>query len=188
MLPPRRRVPVGAAALLVLAAAILLAADGAHAARGYKKIGGGISQQAWRFLASHNAARRAVGVRALAWDGGLERCARDYARARARAGCALVHSHGRYGENLFRGSGVGGGGGWTPEAVVAAWVVKERAMYDARYNACRGPRSACGHYTQIVWRGSKKVGCATATCAGGRGTFAVCMYDPPGNYAGVRPY
>jgi len=176
---PRRRVPAGAAILFV-AVVVLLVADGADAwGYGYRQ-----SSQASRFLAPHNAARRAVRVRPLAWDAGLERHARRYAETRARAGCALEHSHGPYGENLFRGSG----GGWTPEAVVAAWVVKERAMYNRASNSCSGRRGACGHYTQIVWRSTTKLGCATATCAGGRGTFAVCVYNPPGNYVGMRPY
>jgi hypothetical protein len=44
----------------------------------------------------------------------------------------------------------------------------------------------CGHYTQIVWRNTKSVGCAVAR---GKGVEVwVCNYDPPGNYAGQRPY
>jgi pathogenesis-related protein 1 len=44
----------------------------------------------------------------------------------------------------------------------------------------------CGHYTQIVWRNTKAVGCAV----GGKGAREVwvCDYDPPGNYVGQRPY
>ncbi|KAM0899056.1 hypothetical protein ACQ4PT_021543 [Festuca glaucescens] len=149
MPPPRGRVPVGAATLLVAAVALLLFANGADAL-GYRK-----SSQASRYLAPHNVARRAVGVPPLAWSAALER---------------------------------NGSGRWTPETVVAAWVVKERAMYDHGSNTCRGGRGACGHYTQIVWRGTTKVGCAMASCAGGKGTIAVCKYNPPGNYVGMKPY
>ncbi|XP_003572884.1 pathogenesis-related protein PR-1 [Brachypodium distachyon] len=176
---PRRRV------LLVLAAvsAVLLSVfDGADAGQRSSS-----SSMASQFLAAHNEARRAVRVAPLAWDESLAAYARRYAEERARTGCALVHSHGGpYAQNLFRGSG--GPGGWRPEQVVAAWVVPEKAMYDARSNTCRGARGACGHYTQVVWRGTKAVGCAMAACAGGRGTYAVCAYNPPGNYVGVRPY
>ncbi|TKW41957.1 hypothetical protein SEVIR_1G351700v4 [Setaria viridis] len=182
-MPPRRLPSVAAAttAVLLLVAIVLQAGATAAdaAARGKRK-----SLES-AFLDPHNAARRAVGLRPLKWDERLAGYARRYAAARS-GNCALEHSHGPYGENLFRGSG---GAGWTPAAVVGAWV-RERALYDARANACRGGggRGACGHYTQIVWRATTAVGCAIVPCGGGRATFAVCSYNPPGNYVDVRPY
>ncbi len=44
----------------------------------------------------------------------------------------------------------------------------------------------CGHYTQIVWRGTTTLGCAVA-----RSSFRevwVCEYSPAGNIVGQRPY
>lgn len=180
---PRRRFPLAGtvtAAVLLLAVVVVLASATAPADAKTTSL-------ASSFLEPHNAARRAVGVPALRWDERLAAYARWYAAARA-GDCRLQHSHGRddYGENLFRGSG---GAGWTPAAVVGAWV-QERALYDRSTNSCRGGGGACGHYTQVVWRGTKAVGCAMAPCAraGARFTFAVCSYSPPGNYVGMRPY
>lgn len=44
-----------------------------------------------------------------------------------------------------------------------------------------------GHYTQIIWRDTKEVGCGYADR---QGTFdvLVCQYNPPGNYPGQKVY
>ena len=36
-------------------------------------------------------------------------------------------------------------------------------------------------FTQLIWKGSKKIGIGTANSADGNRTFVVALYDPPGN-------
>jgi hypothetical protein len=134
----------------------------------------------YQFLAQQNAARASMGLPLLVWDERVASYARWYAQSR-RGDCALVHSSGPYGENLFWGSGTG----WAPAQAVGAWL-SERPRYDYLSNSCYG--GMCGHYTQIMWRSTRRVGCAEVTCYNGRGTFITCNYDPPGNYVGLRPY
>jgi pathogenesis-related protein 1 len=50
------------------------------------------------------------------------------------------------------------------------------------------------HFTQVVWRATKEVGCAMANCEAPApdGTnsvwkFFVCRYSPPGNINGTNP-
>lgn len=41
-------------------------------------------------------------------------------------------------------------------------------------------------FTQLVWKGTKQMGCGFAACSGM--DFVVCQYDPPGNLAGATQY
>ncbi|XP_057496638.1 LOW QUALITY PROTEIN: pathogenesis-related protein PRMS-like [Actinidia eriantha] len=110
----------------------------------------------------------------------LAQYAARYAAQRAYD-CDLVHSGGPYGENRFWGSG----NEWTPTDVVKLWV-KEHTYYNCITNKCK-PEKMCGHYTQIVWRSSLRLGCARVQCDNGD-IFAICSYDPPGNYIGEHPF
>ncbi len=54
----------------------------------------------------------------------------------------------------------------------------------------------CGHYTQIVWRSTQKLGCGIKVCTKNSPfgasfptwTYVVCNYQPPGNIIGQKPY
>jgi pathogenesis-related protein 1 len=84
------------------------------------------------------------------------------------------------GENIF-----GSGGQASAQQAVALWVA-EQANYDYATNSCTG---VCGHYTQVVWRGTRELGCAIGNCPGLTfGNSIVCNYGPGGNVGGQRPY
>ncbi|KAK9097094.1 hypothetical protein Sjap_022591 [Stephania japonica] len=123
-----------------------------------------------------NAARAQVGVGPLVWDETVAATARNYANQRA-GDCSLVHSGNRnYGENLAMSTG-----SLSPAEAVKLWT-DERQHYDYSSNSCVG---VCGHYTQVVWASSVRLGCASVTCSSG-GTFVICNYYPPGNFIGQR--
>lgn len=106
--------------------------------------------------------------------------AKEYVQQR-RSDCALVHSTGDYGENLFWGEGKQ----WTIADAVNAWS-DEKSGYDYNKNACVVKKD-CRHYTQMVWRESKSVGCVRIAC-NSKDTYIVCEYDPHGNVAGEKPF
>ncbi|XP_042511018.1 pathogenesis-related protein 1C-like [Macadamia integrifolia] len=132
------------------------------------------------YLAAHNAARSEVGVGSMTWNDTVAAYAQNYANQRSGDCQNLVHSGGPYGENLAWSSG-----DMSATDAVNMWVA-EKAYYDYNSNSCASGE-VCGHYTQVVWRNSVRLGCARIQCSSG-GTFITCNYDPPGNYVGERPY
>ncbi|MQL77595.1 hypothetical protein Taro_010008 [Colocasia esculenta] len=132
------------------------------------------------YLSAHNVARAQVGVGPMVWDNAIAAYAQNYA-SRLSGDCRMVHSGGPYGENLFWG----GGDMFTAGDAVRLWV-SEKQYYDYNSNSCAIGR-VCGHYTQVVWRNSVRLGCARVRCNNG-GVIISCNYSPPGNYVGQRPY
>lgn len=135
----------------------------------------------------HNDARAAVGVSSLTWSVDLAESAESWAEVLQGRGCELEHSNNeQFGENLYYAKK--SNGQVTVAEVVAAFT-NEKAEYDPVTNTCTAG-AECGHYTQVVWEDTTKIGCARAVCGGVgmREEVWVCEYGPRGNIRGERPY
>ncbi|WP_417909204.1 CAP domain-containing protein [Candidatus Electronema sp. PJ] len=141
-------------------------------------------------LSAHNRWRAEVGVPDLVWSESLAQAAQIWAEHLSNNGCcAMYHSGGGYGENIYKVSAVVWSNGRreiqtrTPLQIVDGWA-SEAKNYDYENNTCNG---ICGHYTQIIWRDSTELGCAVAICPD-KAQMWVCNYAPVGNIEGQRPY
>ncbi|XP_026055576.1 peptidase inhibitor 16-like [Carassius auratus] len=122
----------------------------------------------------------------VVWDETLRLVAEAYASK-----CIWKHNPQleelRMGENLFVGTGP-----FNATKALLNWF-KERVDYDFENNSCP-EHKMCGHYTQMVWADSSRIGCATHFCDTLEGlsfkkaTLLVCDYFPAGNYNGKKPY
>ncbi len=125
-------------------------------------------------LRAHNVRRAKHCAQALRWSNELARTAQGWADKLARGRCALEHSDTPFGENLAAGTS----GAFSPEDIVQMWF-REREQY----RFARGSFSLkTGHFTQLVWRSTRMIGCGMSECKGM--DVWVCHYDPPGNVEG----
>ncbi|KAJ1032697.1 hypothetical protein NDA16_000719 [Ustilago loliicola] len=138
------------------------------------------SSFAQTILKLHNEARAKHSASPLVWDSTIASAAESWA-----SGCKWAHTpNNPYGQNIAAGTAPQFGA--TDSATM--WYDEIKL-----YNFASGAYSdATGHFTQMVWKGSKKLGCAIKECSasqlglGSSGTakYVVCNYDPPGNYLG----
>lgn len=140
-----------------------------------------------RILLTHNQARAEVGVPPLRWSEPLAASARtwaDHLAATGRFEHAPESPDLPEGENLWAGSR----GRFAPEAMAAAWIAEKQHFQPGLFpqNSKTGRVEDVGHYTQLVWRSTRQVGCAIAT--GEREDILVCRYSDAGNYRGERPF
>jgi pathogenesis-related protein 1 len=150
--------------------------------------------QAW--LDAHNAVRQNAQpappspLPALTWSTAAASVAQAWAD-----NCSYGHNanRGTRGENVAANAPPGAVL-TNPSSVVNAWA-SEVADYNYASNTCASGKD-CGHYTQIVWRDTTRVGCAHRTCSTNspfgsqypNWDFWVCDYEPPGNFIGQKPY
>ena len=154
--------------------------------------------------AAHNLARQQEmqdpPLPDLTWSEEIAEFSQQWADELATQCGTLMHrDQQRYGENLATQGTTAASGFYPPEEAVENWV-SEKACWD--YGTIRGTETCdqactdalhstgCGHYTQVIWRDTRQVGCGYSTCQAGAFNYEiwVCNYDPPGNYIGEAPY
>jgi len=142
---------------------------------------------AMQILEEHNQARDDVDVPRLEWSQELAQQAQEWAvhlAGERRMYHSTREQRNDTGENLWAGSA----GYYGADAMIAAFV-DERQYY--RHEtfpnvSTTGRWSDVGHYTQIVWRETREVGCAVAR--NDEFDFLVCRYWPSGNIIGQPVY
>lgn len=128
---------------------------------------------------AHNAYRLPLKLPPLKWSDKLAAAAQKWADQLVKERKFYHEPNPRSGENLFE---LKGRGTATPDDVVHDWA-SESLDYNYATNQCK---SVCGHYTQMVWRSTREVGCAVAH--GHDVEIWVCRYSPQGNVVGQKPY
>lgn len=129
-------------------------------------------------IQAHNAVRDRLNLPPLVWSDKVAAVAQQWALTLLERNQFAHRPKSIYGENLFEVDGAR----FSPGQVVNQWASESR-NYDYASNRCKG---TCGHYTQIVWRGTQELGCGVASNA--KREIWVCDYSPPGNVTGRRPF
>ena len=153
--------------------------DGNHNQNNGNPTGNNVSIQ--QVVDAHNVYRKALGIPPLSWSNELADYARDWGTNLVKRDCAFEHRpNNKYGENIFSGWGKQ----WTMLDAVDSWG-DEKKNFDHNSKTCTG--GVCGHYTQMIWKKTTRVGCALVTCGNGS-VIVVCNYAPAGNMGGEDPY
>lgn len=131
-----------------------------------------LAQQEWR--STHNAAREEVGLAPLAWAVSLA--------VREAFHHATDLQDSQQGENLWRGTH----SRFAPRDMIGTWVAEQRYFRPGNFPevSSTGQWAHVGHYTQIIWPSTQKVGCALASNS--RDEVLLCRYSPAGNVMGHR--
>ncbi|XP_033753780.1 GLIPR1-like protein 1 [Pecten maximus] len=163
------------------------------------------AQKQAEFLEAHNYFRAKEGAKdmqAMTWSRAIKKTAATWAQE-----CLWDHSPSSdrkitwggkqvsVGENLFWSSAKT----LNVTKVVNIWY-DEKDDYNFKEGSCaRG--EVCGHYTQVVWSTSNKLGCAAVSCQPlyklkddkrvkltSLAWLVVCQYAPGGNIKDKKPY
>jgi pathogenesis-related protein 1 len=161
-------------------------------------------------VAFHDAARLEVGVGPVEWSPDVAAFAQQWADHIAATGkfehrpyASLPAAEGApqppasdsgtelpkqiYGENLA----ISNAPNYTPTDGARGWYAEKKDYEPGTSIPKDFSMFKAGHYTQLVWSKTKKIGAGKAVVQTGDfagWTVIVCNYDPPGNWEGVAPF
>jgi hypothetical protein len=150
---------------------------------------GRLSSLDQRLLAAHNRERTDAGLPAMRWNPALAQDAAQWGEELAAID-DIEHSPDNpeddepQGENLWLGTS----GYFTPEQMVGMWVEEKRHFVPRPIplSSRTGNFADVGHYTQVMWRDTRQVGCALAK--GQENEILVCRYSAAGNVEGEQAF
>lgn len=133
-------------------------------------------------LSAHNSERARHALAPLHWNDGLAEEAHRRAARLARAGYLEHSAESELGENLWMGTA----GAYSLHEMMGDFLSERAQFRPGRFPhvARGGDWSSVGHYTQLIWPGTREVGCAIARARGN--DVLVCLYSPAGNIIGAR--
>ncbi len=136
-------------------------------------------------LIAHNKWRSWVGVADLEWSEDLAKKAMALVDG---SSCEWTINSEGLGQNF-----ISSGTSATQEDLVDSWA-RGFQYYIYDLDSCTfpllggHPDDFCNSYKQVVWGNSTFLGCASASCLDVGRSVWVCLYDPPGNIPGEKPY
>ncbi len=139
-----------------------------------------------QLLLYHNIERKSLGKQPLAWSNKLASEAKlwaDHLATIERLEHASNDERKGAGENLWMGSA----GMYSAGDMVGAFI-SEKPLYRPGVFpdvSSTGRWRDVGHYTQVIWSGTKELGCAISRSA--NNDVLVCRYWPAGNTYGQNP-
>lgn len=140
-----------------------------------------------RLLAAHNAERQRLGIKPLVWSAKLAEHAKKWSQSLAVSDM-MEHSvsaaDGSEGENLWFGTK----DDYSPDEMVGFFVDEGKMFKRGVFPevSTTGRWEDVGHYTQLIWKDTREVGCAITSNP--RRDVLVCRYSPMGNIVGQKAY
>jgi len=131
-------------------------------------------------LEEHKKERATKRIGALRWNSALQRQAKRHAN---RGTMTHIKPKG-VGQNIAMGTA----SAYTPAQLFRLWIGAEKR----KYKKAKCPKISYsnfgkfGHYTQVMWKKTKYVGCGAAKK--GSAMYLVCNYKPAGNMVGQKPF
>lgn len=138
-------------------------------------------------LIVHNQERELLEIKKLEWSVELQKEAELYAKHLALTN-SFEHSVGNnHGENLYYEYNSNSITDKPFQRASISWLDEKKDYTYAKIGDKKNIFKKIGHYTQMIWEGTTKVGMGAYVNKKGE-VYVVARYLPAGNYSGKYPY